>query len=155
MYIKNPNLNSTNFVSKTITTTTSRLSTAVDPHQASADEKSFLIEPSPSGVTRIRINNFDAANANQPGAAAFTPTAAGSAAAYSAVSQQRLISFKPPPQPNVFVEFNQQQQTQLPRNQSNKMIDICTSPIKIFNANSAVNDHLDAPKGNFLVSAKD
>ena len=66
MYIKNQN-NLKNRLSSTIEVS-SLSTTAVGASNKiqSIVEKSFEIEPSPSGVTRIHINNYDSSNNNNP-----------------------------------------------------------------------------------------
>lgn len=130
MYIKNPN-----YVKQ-------KLNTAIESSAKGndKDERSFLIEPSPSGVTRIKINNFDQNNANNTVCQMMTD--------YQPV-QSFYSDYKP-----VTVEFNTNpiysalfnHQTVFPKPTK---IDISTSPIKILNANYD-NNNLVTLKGLIL-----
>jgi hypothetical protein len=126
MYIKNQN-NLKNRLSSTIEA--SSLSTAAvgaSNKIQSIVEKSFEIEPSPSGVTRIHINNYDSSNNNNP-------------VSLNDNKMPCYSNYKP-----VTVEFTSNPSSFYPARldlnsandffQKPKKTDNCTSPIRILNA---------------------
>ena len=137
MYIKNPM-----YAKNRLSAAIESVSATTNLNNTTKDDRSFLIEPSPSGVTRIKINSFDLNN-NQ----------VSQVSNVNSIYNPMNTSYKPvtvqfntnPHYPMQFSTF-QPDLSQRPSgiitnaqhyqyNHYNNKTDSCTSPIKTLNAN--------------------